>query len=42
MIAAGYVCWNQEDETVYCYAVFLQTGVAKLRETGAGNNTGPR
>ena len=28
----GYVCWNQEDETVYLYAVYLQTGVAKLRE----------
>ncbi len=28
----GYVCWNQPDETVYGYAVFLQTGVAKLRE----------
>ena len=28
----GYVCWDQEDETVYRYAVYLQTGVAKLRE----------
>jgi Fe-S-cluster containining protein len=28
----GYVCWNQPDETVYQYAVFLQTGVARLRE----------
>jgi Fe-S-cluster containining protein len=28
----GYVCWNQPDETVYGYAVFLQTGVAKLRD----------
>ena len=28
----GYVCWNQEDETVYDYAVFLQTDVSKLRE----------
>ena len=28
----GYVCWNQADETVYRYAVFLQTGVAELRE----------
>ena len=27
----GYVCWNQEDETVYDYAVFLQQPVAKLR-----------
>jgi Fe-S-cluster containining protein len=27
----GYVCWNQEDETVYDYAVFLQTPVARLR-----------
>lgn len=28
----GYVCWNQPDETVYNYAVFLQTDVARLRE----------
>lgn len=28
----GYVCWNQPDETVYLYAVYLQTGVAKLRD----------
>lgn len=28
----GYVCWNQEDETVYDYAVFLQTEVTKLRD----------
>ena len=28
----GYVCWNQEDETVYDYAVFLQQGVAVLRD----------
>ena len=27
----GYVCWNQPDETVYGYAVFLQTPVGKLR-----------
>jgi Fe-S-cluster containining protein len=27
----GYVCWNQEDETVYDYAVFLQEGIATLR-----------
>jgi Fe-S-cluster containining protein len=27
----GYVCWNQPDETVYGYAVFLQTGVGALR-----------
>lgn len=27
----GYVCWNQPDETVYNYAAFLQTGIAKLR-----------
>lgn len=27
----GYVCWNQEDETVYDYAVFLQSPIAKLR-----------
>jgi Fe-S-cluster containining protein len=31
----GYVCWNQPDETVYSYAVFLQTGVAALREQEA-------
>lgn len=31
----GYVCWNQPDETVYGYAVFLQTGVADLREQEA-------
>ena len=28
----GYVCWNQEDETVYDYAAFLQEPVSKLRE----------
>ena len=28
----GYVCWNQEDETVYDYAVFLQDSVGRLRE----------
>ncbi len=28
----GYVCWNQEDETVYDYAVFLQEPIAKLRD----------
>lgn len=28
----GYVCWNQEDETVYDFAVFLQQGIAKLRD----------
>lgn len=27
----GYVCWNQEDETVYDYAAFLQLPVEKLR-----------
>ncbi len=27
----GYVCWNQPDETVYDYAVFLQSPVAALR-----------
>lgn len=27
----GYVCWNQEDETVYDYAAFLQKGIAALR-----------
>jgi Fe-S-cluster containining protein len=28
----GYVCWNQEDETVYDFAVFLQEGIGKLRD----------
>lgn len=28
----GYVCWNQDDETVYDFAVFLQQDVAELRE----------
>ncbi len=28
----GYVCWNQEDETVYDYAVFLQEPIGKLRD----------
>jgi hypothetical protein len=27
----GYVCWNQEDETVYDYAVFLQQPISALR-----------
>ena len=27
----GYVCWNQEDTTVYDYAAFLQVPVDKLR-----------
>jgi Fe-S-cluster containining protein len=27
----GYVCWNQQDETVYDYAVFLQVPVTALR-----------
>lgn len=27
----GYVCWNQEDETVYDFAVFLQEPVGTLR-----------
>lgn len=31
-VCRGYVCWNQPDETVYDFAVYLQTGVAKLRE----------
>ncbi len=28
----GYVCWNQEDETVYDFAVFLQQPVKQLRD----------
>jgi Fe-S-cluster containining protein len=31
-VCRGYVCWNQPDETVYNYAVFMQTGIAKLRD----------
>ena len=27
----GYVCWNQEDTTVFEFARFFQTPVAKLR-----------
>lgn len=27
----GYVCWNQDDETVYDFAVFLQQPVETLR-----------
>ena len=28
----GYVCWNQEDTTVYDYAAFLQLAVPQLRD----------
>jgi hypothetical protein len=28
----GYVCWNQDDNTVYEFARFFQTPVAKLRK----------
>ena len=28
----GYVCWNQDDETVYDYAAFLQVPVPQLRD----------
>jgi len=28
----GYVCWNQEDTTVYEHARFFQTAVAELRK----------
>ncbi len=28
----GYVCWDQDDTTVYDYARFMQTPVAKLRK----------
>lgn len=28
----GYVCWNQEDDTVYQFARFFQTPPAQLRE----------
>jgi len=27
----GYVCWDQEDETVYEFARFFQYGVSRLR-----------
>ncbi len=32
----GYVCWNQEDETVYDYAAFLQEPVTRLRDREKG------
>lgn len=32
----GYVCWNQPDETVYGYAVFLQSPVGRLRRQERG------
>jgi hypothetical protein len=28
----GYVCWNQEDTTVFEFARFYQTAVAELRK----------
>jgi Fe-S-cluster containining protein len=28
----GYVCWNQEDTTVFEFARFFQTSVSKLRK----------
>lgn len=28
----GYVCWNQQDQTVYEFARFLQTAPKALRE----------
>jgi len=28
----GYVCWDQDDTTVYDYARFMQLPVAKLRK----------
>jgi Fe-S-cluster containining protein len=28
----GYVCWNQDDDTVWDYAAFLQKDIAALRE----------
>ena len=28
----GYVCWNQQDDTVYQFARFFQTAPAQLRE----------
>ena len=31
----GYVCWNQEDTTVYEFARFYQIPVAKLRKQDA-------
>lgn len=31
----GYVCWDQDDETVYQFARFAQMGVAALRKLEA-------
>jgi Fe-S-cluster containining protein len=31
----GYVCWNQEDTTVFEFARFFQTPVSKLRKQDA-------
>jgi Fe-S-cluster containining protein len=31
----GYVCWDQDDMTVYGFAKFLQMPVAKLRKAEA-------
>ena len=28
----GYICWDQNDDTVYDFARFLQTPLAKLRK----------
>lgn len=28
----GYVCWDQDDTTVYDYAKFVQLSIAKLRK----------
>ena len=28
----SYVCWNQPDETMHGYAVFLRTDVTKMRD----------
>lgn len=34
----GYVCWNQQDDTVYQFARFLQTGPAELRRQDAAED----
>jgi Fe-S-cluster containining protein len=31
----GYVCWNQDDDTVYEFARFLQMPLAELRQREA-------
>ncbi len=35
----GYVCWNQDDTTVFDFARFLQYPVAKLRKLDSKSDT---